>query len=770
MEPGLSSSILRRAAQDHAGSSSSLATASEEFLAGGVVGDRKRKRDGRGAEGRADGTAAGSVTLAGGIADDVKATKKAAKKAARKEKKHARKEKKRAKKKARREKKKQKKEKKRAKKNARRKARASSSDSSSSDSSSADSDADSELSNTGELDGRPSAVAPLEKPTASARRMDWMANPFAGRQIATTGRTTGRSIAEKEAADTAAADSKRKQQQAAELPVGLYIPRQAKAKEQQEQEQQQQQQQLMQRKSNTASAGSDETKKAKLLAMAAKWKANKQNTVSTTAPSSSLSSSSSTSSFWKPGSAPSSDHASSAAAPAFWKPDAAPVPAAVVATQVAAPPISQAQPATAPAVAPSAVAPSAVAPAVPSQSDKNHAAAAALRAKILGGFPPGLGPRPSTSSATAFSARRFRPDAPIERADLRAGSRRGTRDRAHDRDADLMQQRFTGLRDLRREAPAENMDAVYARNILKQGKRFSIATSSRSGRDEEEQVDASLYTSKESRMTGRRRQELEHQRGRQADRRAQDAASRDKYNMRNPTFAKQRMVALGEHCYLLLPPPHERISWGHCMIVPVDSVNSLTQCEEDVFAEVRAFQQALEQMCARGLPDDDEHEPLGLVYLETCPTVSRPHHAVVHAVPVSLEVHEDLPIYFKKALSEMGDEFATVHSRVVETTQQKSIRQGIPPNFAYFHVEWAGGRYPRGGMARVIEDPRSFPRNFGQDVVRGLLGQSPAAFGRRSRAGQGYAGRGRAGGEALSRTQVTEFVQAFSPFDFTRKQ
>ena len=61
----------------------------------------------------------------------------------------------------------------------------------------------------------------------------------------------------------------------------------------------------------------------------------------------------------------------------------------------------------------------------------------------------------------------------------------------------------------------------------------------------------------------------------------------------------------------------------------------------------------------------------------------------------------------------------------------KTIRHSIPPNFPYFHVEWAGGRYPSGGMAHVIEG--HFQMNFGQDIVRGLLGQNPAAFGRKDK-------------------------------------
>ena len=189
---------------------------------------------------------------------------------------------------------------------------------------------------------------------------------------------------------------------------------------------------------------------------------------------------------------------------------------------------------------------------------------------------------------------------------------------------------------------------------------------------------------------------------------------------------------------------------------------------------MRAFQTALERMCAAGPRPSDAGEAVGIVYLETVPTVTRPHHTVLHAIPIELEIHEDLPIYFKKALSEVGSEWA-MHKKIVATHATRNIRQAVPPNFPYFHVEWAGGPYPRGGMAHVIEDLRTFPRDFGQDILRGLLGQTPTAFGRRSRGRMGGGGRGRngrSGGQneaAEIKKQVIEFMRSFGPYDVTRR-
>lgn len=315
--------------------------------------------------------------------------------------------------------------------------------------------------------------------------------------------------------------------------------------------------------------------------------------------------------------------------------------------------------------------------------------------------------------------------APLEREDLR-GRKQGRKYVTNEDDSS--KQKYTGLKNLLEEGSGD-MDAIYARNVLKQGKRFKMKGSSRAGADEEEDIDVRMYNKSNHALTQRKKDEIEHQRRAHYEKQQEEAASRDRYNMRNPSFQHHRIISTGSHSYMMLPLARDRLAWGHVMLIPIDSVHTIVQADENVWEEMKAYQQAIELMVQKGAPDDDEHEPLGMVYLETAMTVSRPHHTVIHCIPVSYEVLEDLPIYFKKSLSEEGSDWST-HKKIIETSRTgKTIRQSIPPNFPYFHVEWAGGRYPSGGMAHVIE--KDFPLNFGQDIIRGLLGQNPAAFGRR---------------------------------------
>ena len=63
------------------------------------------------------------------------------------------------------------------------------------------------------------------------------------------------------------------------------------------------------------------------------------------------------------------------------------------------------------------------------------------------------------------------------RALQRAGSKRGKRFSSEQ--VSGTSQHYTGVRDLLREAPAENMDEVFARNVMKQGKKFAMPISTR---------------------------------------------------------------------------------------------------------------------------------------------------------------------------------------------------------------------------------------------------------------------------------------------------
>ena len=54
-------------------------------------------------------------------------------------------------------------------------------------------------------------------------------------------------------------------------------------------------------------------------------------------------------------------------------------------------------------------------------------------------------------------------------------------------------------------------------------------------------------------------------------------------------------------------------------------------------------------------------------------------------------------------------------------TKAKGLRRSLPEDFAYFHVEFGLS----GGFAHLIEDEKSWPQTWGQDILGGLLEMDP---------------------------------------------
>ena len=73
-----------------------------------------------------------------------------------------------------------------------------------------------------------------------------------------------------------------------------------------------------------------------------------------------------------------------------------------------------------------------------------------------------------------------------------------------------------------------------------------------------------------------------------------------------------------------------------------------------------------------------------------------------------------VPGYFKKAILECEEEWSQ-HKKLYDT--RGSIRGSVPPGFAYFAV----GFGLQAGYAHHVEDEATWPKDFGRDVLEGLL-------------------------------------------------
>jgi hypothetical protein len=104
---------------------------------------------------------------------------------------------------------------------------------------------------------------------------------------------------------------------------------------------------------------------------------------------------------------------------------------------------------------------------------------------------------------------------------------------------------------------------------------------------------------------------------------------------------KHLMVALGETCYLALPP-HTSLTEDHCFIVPVSHVACATNLDEDVQDEMNTFRKALVKMYAA--------EDRDCVFFESALNLKKFPHMILQCVPLEREYGDTAPMYFQKAI------------------------------------------------------------------------------------------------------------------------
>lgn len=315
-----------------------------------------------------------------------------------------------------------------------------------------------------------------------------------------------------------------------------------------------------------------------------------------------------------------------------------------------------------------------------------------------------------------------------------------------------------------------NMNDIYAHNILKMGHKGykklkkMMGNKSHSGADEEDYLQESslstnLYRSNDDKLSpaelakrSTSRQIAHH-----------DAitkwTARSSWWMESPSFDKRYLLALGDKISMVMTPSHNRLqqqqqnkgsslSWagGQCMIVPIAYCESFVGLDEDAWDEVKRFQLSLCRMC--------HSEGRGIIFLETVERTSQSAsggvgggggmttQARMDVIPVPLAVERDAQLYFRSALAEVAQEWGT-HQRPIALEGKKTLRNSVPRRgFPYFYCGWGKGSANNnncesdtvGGYVQLIEndDGKRFQKDFGLDVIAGMMGCDPMRFQRKS--------------------------------------
>ena len=326
-------------------------------------------------------------------------------------------------------------------------------------------------------------------------------------------------------------------------------------------------------------------------------------------------------------------------------------------------------------------------------ADANQAAADALRARLLGGG--GLGTGSKTAAAAAPPAslgnedvisrlekrgkitsdtKQYDGDAVVltneaaatlqreqyRREDFRHGARKGKISQKDATTAAAAASRDMTIADMvaeeRRES-ASNMDETYARNVARIGSRYKGSDFDQGnqpgasmGADEvdysgiEGGHDMSMFQDPSSRLTDAARAQRE--RARQVAQHDRQSAITNKcwWWMESASFQRHRLLALGNHVYIMLCPSNLALTELSCYLVPIRHAESFRACEDEVWDEVQRFHTSLRRMFAK--------TGQGVLFCETVLPSKNLWQARMEVVPVPKRVEQDAAMYFKSALTE----------------------------------------------------------------------------------------------------------------------
>mmetsp|Transcript_182 Transcript_182/g.338 ORF Transcript_182/g.338 Transcript_182/m.338 type:complete len:468 (+) Transcript_182:58-1461(+) len=296
---------------------------------------------------------------------------------------------------------------------------------------------------------------------------------------------------------------------------------------------------------------------------------------------------------------------------------------------------------------------------------------------------------------------------------------------------------------------SRSMDEVFARNVARLGSRykgaeFQTVAGASAGADEDDVagdggIDMKMFTSNDNRLTGAARYNREVSRQIARESKAQSFTSRCWWWMESGSFQKHRLLSLGDHVSMVMIPSHLSLTSDHLFLVPVQHAESFASCENEVWNEVSHFKASLRRMLKK--------EGKGVLFCETVLPSKGFWQTRMDIIPVPKEVEQDAEMFFKSAMTEQAEEWG-VHTKVL-STKGKGLRGTVPKGFPYFNVEWSDG-----GFAQIIENEK-FPKDFGLDIIAGMMELDPMKFNRKPKASD------------HDRGAVLKFLNGWKEFDWT---
>jgi hypothetical protein len=223
--------------------------------------------------------------------------------------------------------------------------------------------------------------------------------------------------------------------------------------------------------------------------------------------------------------------------------------------------------------------------------------------------------------------------------------------------------------------------------------------------------------------------------------------------LESPQFHRQRLLALGNHVSLIMPPLNSSLIHGqHFYLVPLQHVESLVAAEDDVWDEIQRFQTSLSQVF--------KPQGLELICFETVLPTKSFWQTRLECIAIPRTHWVDAPLCIRQALLEQAQDEGT-HQKIMETSSAtKSLRSSVPKNFAYIYIEYDTTQQHQ-GYVQIIESASDFPKDFAVDTVAGMIQQDPLRLRRRPRPGD------KKNAADVERTVILQFLEQWKAFDWT---
>ncbi|KAE8217851.1 hypothetical protein CF319_g8154 [Tilletia indica] len=225
------------------------------------------------------------------------------------------------------------------------------------------------------------------------------------------------------------------------------------------------------------------------------------------------------------------------------------------------------------------------------------------------------------------------------------------------------------------------------------------------------------------------------------------------------------VISSGTRTFLALPK-YESLVDGHCYIVPMQHYVSSLEADDDCWEEIKNFMKCLMQMTAA--------QQQGIIFCETVMSIRAQRHAYIEAIPVPLDLFQQIPAVFKQSILTSEDEWS--QNRKLIDFKDRGFRRTMVPQLPYFAVQWDykgfqgygkviegvdANQGEKGGDEFALEETGTsggdFPHYFAAEIVGTLLDLEPRRWRkpRRLHADQ-----------AAARTQA--FKKQWHSFDWTR--